>query len=586
MTEEILELMDKRKEAKGSDLYESLSKTVKMKFKEAKNKWIEDKCANLENTVHLSEKYSIVKELTGNKKSNKTSNCIKSKDGKLLFDKKEDLGRWTEYIGCLFEDDRVENPPMVSNLDGPPIIASEVQYALKKMKSGKPPGLDNISTEMLKAIEFIFRETSKYYGLNISGRKLKTIRYADDTVLLTENAEDLQLLAEAVNKHSNDAGLEMNVKKTKTMVITKFPPKATLIKIKETELECYHFKHLLLRKARVGRMFFLEVHMLAWCAMVVFISCSSVKGSPTITLLERKATTSCDNFQLAGQDYTQLKYHVTGANSAYKLGAFTAPVLIDLPLLNEVCSLLDSRTGNCTRTEECWGEEIRPGEYHLTYNKTADADTSNATVVMQWSGFGDPVRSDTYTFHEVFTAEISFIRFISTFKKSQEFLVAGEDSTVLEFDVYGIYNIPESGNAPQFYYVTSDGVEHKGCRSFDKDTGGCINQTRTNDRCSCRETTRCVYRISYTLPARQYVSNATVYLLWHGETDLRSDNFTLPQIRKLTEFRNKRQQTKSIVVGLWITFILLIVSTGVAVCLYFCLKGSHFFSRQSENNDG
>ncbi|GFS25599.1 hypothetical protein ElyMa_007030900 [Elysia marginata] len=96
---------------------------------------------------------------------------------------------------------------------------------------------------------------------------------------------------------------------------------------------------------------------------------------------------------------------------------------------------------------------------------------------------------------------MTFIKFSSTFKRSQEFLVAGEDSTLLEFDVYGseINNIPESGNAPQFYYVTFDGVEHKGCKSFDRDTGTCINQTRTNDRCSCMKTGRCVYRISYTL---------------------------------------------------------------------------------------
>ncbi|GFS05032.1 hypothetical protein ElyMa_002927100, partial [Elysia marginata] len=132
-------------------------------------------------------------------------------------------------------------------------------------------------------------------------------------------------------------------------------------------------------------------------------------------------------------------------------------------------------------------------------------------------------------------SDVSFIKFSSTFKKSQEFLVAGEDSTVLEFDVNRseINSIPESGNAPQFFYVTSDGVEHKGCESFDRDTGTCINQTRTNDRCSCRKTGRCVYRISYTLSARQYVNNATVYLLWPGEADLRSANFILPEIRKL-----------------------------------------------------
>ncbi|GFS26510.1 RNA-directed DNA polymerase from mobile element jockey-like [Elysia marginata] len=144
--------MDRRKEAKGTEFYKPLCKNVKTKCKEAKNKWIEDKGANLENITHLSEKYGIVKELTGNEKSNKSSNCIKNKEGKLLFDNKEVLERWTEYMGCLFEDDRVENPPGVSNLDGPPIIATEVEHAPRKMKNGKAPGLDNISTEMLKAL--------------------------------------------------------------------------------------------------------------------------------------------------------------------------------------------------------------------------------------------------------------------------------------------------------------------------------------------------------------------------------------------------------------------------------------------------
>ncbi|GFR83553.1 retrovirus-related Pol polyprotein LINE-1 [Elysia marginata] len=79
-----------------------------------------------------------------------------------------------------------------------------------------------------------------------------------------------------------------------------------------------------------------------------------------------------------------------------KLFCFTAS--------NIVCLLIDPHTGNCGRYDECLCEEIRPGEYHFTYNKTADEETSNSTVVMQWSGtIGDPVRSDTYTFHEVYT---------------------------------------------------------------------------------------------------------------------------------------------------------------------------------------
>ncbi|GFR59579.1 hypothetical protein ElyMa_000057000 [Elysia marginata] len=150
-------------------------------------------------------------------------------------------------------------------------------------------------------------------------------------------------------------------------------------------------------------MFFLVVNILAWCVMAVSILSSSVKVPPTVKLLEHKATTSCGNFQVAGQDYTQLKYYITGANASYKIGSFLAPYLIDLPDENTICSLIDSITDYYWRTEECYGEEIRPGVYHLTYNKTANTDTSNYTVVLQWSGRTGKVRSAPYTFHKVFT---------------------------------------------------------------------------------------------------------------------------------------------------------------------------------------
>ncbi|GFS20178.1 endonuclease-reverse transcriptase [Elysia marginata] len=72
-------------------------------------------------------------------------------------------------------------------------------------QSGNPFLVNPWKRDGTESKKFFFRETSKYHGLNIGGRKFNNIRYADDAVLLTENAEDLQLLAEAVNKHSNDA---------------------------------------------------------------------------------------------------------------------------------------------------------------------------------------------------------------------------------------------------------------------------------------------------------------------------------------------------------------------------------------------
>ena len=77
------------------------------------------------------------------------------------------------------------------------------------------PSLFNLYTE------FIFRETEDLPGVKIGGINLNNIRYADDTVLLTENEQDLQNLVTSVEKESKKYGLKMNVKKTKTMIITK-----------------------------------------------------------------------------------------------------------------------------------------------------------------------------------------------------------------------------------------------------------------------------------------------------------------------------------------------------------------------------
>ena len=41
------------------------------------------------------------------------------------------------------------------------------------------------------------------------------MRYADDTAITAENENELQILAERVNKEGKDFGMKMNIKKTK-----------------------------------------------------------------------------------------------------------------------------------------------------------------------------------------------------------------------------------------------------------------------------------------------------------------------------------------------------------------------------------
>ena len=52
----------------------------------------------------------------------------------------------------LFYESRPDNPVQIG-LRGPEIIKSEVENCLKQMASGKAPGIDNISSEALQALD-------------------------------------------------------------------------------------------------------------------------------------------------------------------------------------------------------------------------------------------------------------------------------------------------------------------------------------------------------------------------------------------------------------------------------------------------
>ena len=76
----------------------------------------------------------------------------KSESGVILFETNEILNRWTEYVGKLFDDKRDETY-LHHFLQGPIILKSEVENSLKSKSKGKFSGIDDISTEMLQALD-------------------------------------------------------------------------------------------------------------------------------------------------------------------------------------------------------------------------------------------------------------------------------------------------------------------------------------------------------------------------------------------------------------------------------------------------
>ena len=54
-------------------------------------------------------------------------------------------------------------------------------------------------------------------GINISGRNINNLRYADDTTLMAESEEELKGLLMKVKEESEKVGLKLGIQKTKIM---------------------------------------------------------------------------------------------------------------------------------------------------------------------------------------------------------------------------------------------------------------------------------------------------------------------------------------------------------------------------------
>ena len=54
-------------------------------------------------------------------------------------------------------------------------------------------------------------------GIRIAGRNINNLRYADNTTLMAESEEDLKNLLMKVKEESENAGLKLNIQKTKIM---------------------------------------------------------------------------------------------------------------------------------------------------------------------------------------------------------------------------------------------------------------------------------------------------------------------------------------------------------------------------------
>ncbi|XP_072016924.1 uncharacterized protein [Amphiura filiformis] len=166
ITKEVLELCDRRRELKckrnnpdGARDYREANKLVKKGIKEAKENWIGQQCEEVESSLNKSNSrkaYQLVKNLTTVK--NSRSATIQDKNGKCLVEDKEILSRWTEYCSDLYNYELQGDPSILDcpqyypdNEESQPILREEVETAVRALKKGKSPGIDNVPGELVQA---------------------------------------------------------------------------------------------------------------------------------------------------------------------------------------------------------------------------------------------------------------------------------------------------------------------------------------------------------------------------------------------------------------------------------------------------
>ena len=108
MNDEILKMMDERRKSKQDrDAYDALNKQITTKCNEAKEKWLNEQCDDIEqNHKHDSKSmHARIREISG-KRICSAPGCLKSREGNIIMEKEKILERWSEYISELYHDER------------------------------------------------------------------------------------------------------------------------------------------------------------------------------------------------------------------------------------------------------------------------------------------------------------------------------------------------------------------------------------------------------------------------------------------------------------------------------------------------
>ncbi|KAK3519534.1 hypothetical protein QTP70_034778 [Hemibagrus guttatus] len=228
--------------------YKELQRRVKREVSKAKQKAYDELYTRLDTREGEKDLYRLARQRDRDGKDVQQVRVIKDRAGRVLTSEESVQRRWKEYFEELMNEEnerekRVEGVNSVEQ-EVDKIRKDEVRKALKKMKSGKAVGPDDIPVEGSALSPFLFAMVMDQLSEEVRQESPWTMMFADDIVICSESREQVEENLERWRFALERRGMKVSRSKTEYMCVNEREGSGTVRLQGEEVKKVQEFKYL------------------------------------------------------------------------------------------------------------------------------------------------------------------------------------------------------------------------------------------------------------------------------------------------------------------------------------------------------